>query len=70
MVTLKISPYTHVTLTLGWITLFMGDTGEGAPHRENPDLSSERGLHRDNTATFSQKVISGHKFQRGLDTKT
>jgi hypothetical protein len=28
MVTLKMSPYTNVTLTLGWITLFMGDTGD------------------------------------------
>jgi hypothetical protein len=70
MVTLKISPHANVTLTLGWITLFMGDTGEGALHREKPDLSSERGPHRDNTATFSQKVISGHKFQSGLNTKT
>jgi hypothetical protein len=34
MVTLQISPYTNVTLTSGWITLFMGDTGEGALHRE------------------------------------
>jgi hypothetical protein len=37
MVTLKISPCTNVTLTLtlGWITLFMGDMGEGALHRED-----------------------------------
>jgi hypothetical protein len=36
-VTLKISPCTNVTLTLalGWITMFMGDMGEGAPHRED-----------------------------------
>jgi hypothetical protein len=34
MVTLTISPYTNVTLTLGWITLFMGDMGEGALHRD------------------------------------
>jgi hypothetical protein len=34
VVTLKISPYTNVTLTLGWITLFMGDMGEEALHRE------------------------------------
>jgi hypothetical protein len=36
MVTLKILPYTDVTLTLtlGWITLFMGDMGEGALHEE------------------------------------
>jgi hypothetical protein len=33
--TLKILPYTNVTLTLGWITLFMGDMGEGALHRED-----------------------------------
>jgi hypothetical protein len=33
-VTLNISPYTNVTLTSGWITLFMGDMGEGALHRE------------------------------------
>jgi hypothetical protein len=31
-VTLKISPYTNVTL--GWITLFIGDMGEGALHEE------------------------------------
>jgi hypothetical protein len=35
MVPLKISPCTEVTLTLGWITLFMGDMGEGALHRED-----------------------------------
>jgi hypothetical protein len=34
MVTLKILPYTNVTLTLGWTTLFMGDMGEGALHEE------------------------------------
>jgi hypothetical protein len=34
MVTLNISPYTNVTFTLGWITLFMGDMGEGALRRE------------------------------------
>jgi hypothetical protein len=34
MVTLKISPYTNVTLSSGWITLFMGDMSEGALHRE------------------------------------
>jgi hypothetical protein len=34
MVTLRISPYTNVTLTSGWITLFIGDMGEGALHRE------------------------------------
>jgi hypothetical protein len=28
MVTLKILPYTNVTLTLGWTTLFMGDMSE------------------------------------------
>jgi hypothetical protein len=35
MVTLKFSPYTKVTLTLGWITLFMGDMCEGVQHRED-----------------------------------
>jgi hypothetical protein len=37
MATLKILPCTNValTLTLGWITLFMGDMGEGALHRED-----------------------------------
>jgi hypothetical protein len=34
MVTLTISPYNNVTLTLDWITLFMGDMGEGALHEE------------------------------------
>jgi hypothetical protein len=33
-VTLKILPYTNVTLSFGWTTLFMGDMGEGALHRE------------------------------------
>jgi hypothetical protein len=32
MVTLKISPYINVTL--GWITMFMGEMNEGALHRE------------------------------------
>jgi hypothetical protein len=35
MVTLKITHCTNVTLTLGWIALFMGDMGEGALKREN-----------------------------------
>jgi hypothetical protein len=34
VVTLTISPYTNVTLTFDWITLFMGDMGQGALHRE------------------------------------
>jgi hypothetical protein len=34
MIILKISPYTNVTLTFGWIALFMGDMGEGALHEE------------------------------------
>jgi hypothetical protein len=34
MATLKVSLYTNVTLALGWITLFMGETGEGALHGE------------------------------------
>jgi hypothetical protein len=35
-----------------------------------PILSSERAPHRDKAATFRQEVISGHKSQGGLDTKT
>jgi hypothetical protein len=34
MATLNILSYTNVTLTLGWITLFMGDMGECALRRE------------------------------------
>jgi hypothetical protein len=34
MIKLKMSSYTDVTLTLGWITLFMGDMGKGAQHQE------------------------------------
>jgi hypothetical protein len=30
---------------------------------DRPDLSPERAPNRDNTATFGQKVISGHKSQ-------
>jgi hypothetical protein len=41
MATLKILPYNNVTLTLGWITLFMGDMGEGALHREDVNRSTE-----------------------------
>jgi hypothetical protein len=39
---------------------------------DRPDLSSERALHRDKTATttFGQKEISGHKPQSGLDILT
>jgi hypothetical protein len=37
---------------------------------DRPDLLSERAPHRDKTATFGQKVISGHKSQNGLDTLT
>jgi hypothetical protein len=42
MVTLKLSPCTNVTLTLGWITLFMGDMGEGALHREDEVTVKQR----------------------------
>jgi hypothetical protein len=34
VVTLKISPYTNMTLILGWTTLFMGGIGKGALHEE------------------------------------
>jgi hypothetical protein len=42
MVTLKISPYTNVTLTSGWVTLFMGDMGEGALHREESNGKTKK----------------------------
>jgi hypothetical protein len=42
MVTLKISPCTNMTLTLGWITLFMGDMGEGALHQEDEVTVKQR----------------------------
>jgi hypothetical protein len=42
MVTLTISPCTNVTLTLGWITLFMGDMGEEALHREDEVTVKQR----------------------------
>jgi hypothetical protein len=40
MVTSRISPYTNVTLTLGWTTLFMEDMGEGTLHEEERKLLS------------------------------
>jgi hypothetical protein len=40
MVALKFSPRTNVTL--GWITLFMGDMGEGALHREDEVTVKQR----------------------------
>jgi hypothetical protein len=42
MVALEISPCTNVTLTLGWITLSMGDMGEGALHREDEVTVKQR----------------------------
>jgi hypothetical protein len=36
--------------------------------KDRHDLSSERALHRDKTATFRQEAISGHKSQSGLET--
>jgi hypothetical protein len=42
MVTLKISPCTNMTLTLGWITLFMGDMDEGALHGEDEVTVKQR----------------------------
>jgi hypothetical protein len=42
MVTLRISPYTNVTSTLSWITLFMGDMGEGALHQEDEVTVKQR----------------------------
>jgi hypothetical protein len=37
--------------------------------RDRPDLSSEKAPNGDKTAKFGQ-IISGLKFQNGLDTKT
>jgi hypothetical protein len=37
--------------------------------RQTRPLVTERASHCDNTATFRQKIISGHKFQSELDTK-
>jgi hypothetical protein len=42
MVTLKISPCTNVTLTLDWITLFMGDMSEEALRREDEVTVKQR----------------------------
>jgi hypothetical protein len=42
MVTFEISPCTNVTLTLGWIALFMGDMGKGALHREDEVTVKQR----------------------------
>jgi hypothetical protein len=42
METVKILPCTNVTLTLGWITLFMGDMGEGGLHREDKATVKQR----------------------------
>jgi hypothetical protein len=42
MVTLKISPCTNVTLTLGLVTLFMGDMDKGALHREDEVIAKQR----------------------------
>jgi hypothetical protein len=44
MVTLKISPYTNVTLTLSWTTLFMVDMREGALHEEEESNSQTKKL--------------------------
>jgi hypothetical protein len=40
MVTLKISPYTNVTLN--WITLFMGNMGESALRREESNCQTKK----------------------------
>jgi hypothetical protein len=37
---------------------------------DRPDLPSYSGPHRDNTATFRQKIISVEKFQSEFDTNT
>jgi hypothetical protein len=58
MVTLKILPYTNVTLTFGWITLFMGDMGEGALHREERKVIVEQ-----------RKLKPGHGPHWGHSTK-
>jgi hypothetical protein len=42
MVTLKISPCTNVTLTLSWITLFMGDMGEGALNYPEDEVTAKQ----------------------------
>jgi hypothetical protein len=39
---LRMQPYTNVTLTLGWTTLFMGDMGEGALHEQERKYSSNK----------------------------
>jgi hypothetical protein len=72
----------HSGPTLTWLFAFKTHTilqiGKGSSNGwmwqwltgDRPDLSSERAHHRDNTATFRQRIISGHKFQSELDTKT
>jgi hypothetical protein len=42
MVTLKVSPCTNVTLTFGWITLFMGDMADRALHQEDEVTVKQR----------------------------
>jgi hypothetical protein len=42
MVALKISRYRNMTLALGWITLFMGDMGEGTLHLEKKMVVKKR----------------------------
>jgi hypothetical protein len=42
VVTLQISPYANATLTSGWITMFMGDMGEGALHQEERNCQTKK----------------------------
>jgi hypothetical protein len=42
IVTLKILLCTNMTLTSGWITLFIGNMGEGALHREDEVTVKQR----------------------------
>jgi hypothetical protein len=42
MVTLKILPYINMTLTFGWITLFMGDISEGTLHEEESKCQTKK----------------------------
>jgi hypothetical protein len=60
MVTLKISPYTNIILTFDWITLFIGDMGEGSLQREERKYLSNKEI----------KIWSGTKMNWPTDRRS
>jgi hypothetical protein len=58
----------NATLTSGGITLFMGDMGEGALHRDESNCQTKK--LKSEESNCHSNVTSGHALQKGQETTT